>query len=133
MHVTMHIEEDDFIRSSQGSWARTAPQILRSGITPRHYATFYGLSACYLVTGLKDTYVYLTGYVRFMCGHPMGLCGFHMGIGTSIRSRADAVRAWEFLYDQWCRALRVRLGPGLATGSLVFDPYGTRELLGSFM
>ena len=27
----------------------------------------------------------------------------------------------------------VQLGPGFATGSLVFDPYGARELLGSFM
>ena len=27
----------------------------------------------------------------------------------------------------------VQLGPGLATGSLVSDTYGARELLGSFM
>ena len=31
-------------------------------------------------------YVYLTGSVRFMCGHPKVPCRFHTGMGTSVRS-----------------------------------------------
>ena len=58
--------------------------------------------------GCKIPYVYLTGYIRFKCGHPRGPCGFLTGMGTSVRTvfgelygRADAVRAW----DRWCRVL----------------------------
>ena len=47
---------------------------------------FYGLSACSLVMGLQDPYVYLISSVRFTCGPPRGPCGFHTGMGTSVRS-----------------------------------------------
>ena len=110
-------KKDDFIRSSQGSWACTIPQVLRSGTTRRHYATLWshanGRSMGYLRViwsrGWKIRTCTL--HVRFTCGHPMNICGFHMGMGTSIRSRADAVRAWEYLYDQWCRALLIVTKP----------------------
>ena len=36
--------------------------------------------------GCKIPYMYLTGSVRFTCGHPRGPGGFHTGMGTSVRS-----------------------------------------------
>ena len=52
-------KKDDFIRTSQGSKARMAPQVLRPGTTRRHYAMLwshaYERSVCSLVTGLQDT------------------------------------------------------------------------------
>ena len=38
--------------------------------------------------GCKIPYVYLTCSIRFTCGHPRCPCGFHTGMGTSVRSRA---------------------------------------------
>ena len=50
----------------------------------------YGRSMGYLRVlwsgGCKLPYVYLTGSVRFTCGHPWGPCGFHTGMATTVRS-----------------------------------------------
>ena len=109
----------------------------------------YGRSVGYLRVlwsrGCKVPYVYLTGSVRFTHGHPKGPCGFHTGMETSVgsvlrevRSRADAVWAWEYPYDQWCRALRGPVSPASARSEYIyqakhdyvtFDPLGSGKLL----
>ena len=82
--------------------------------------------------------MYLTGYVRFTCGHPRGPCRFHRGMGTSTRSRADAMRTWEYPHDQWCRVLRGPVGHASARSGYIyqtkhdyvtFDPLGSGRLL----
>ena len=82
--------------------------------------------------------MYFTGYVRFICGHPRGPCRFHTGMGTSTRSRVDAVRAWEYPHDQWCRALLGPVGHASARSGYIyqtkhdyvtFDPLGPGRLL----
>ena len=95
--------------------------------------TVNGLSACFWSRGWKIPYVYLTGYVRFTCGHPRGPCGFHTGMGTSSRSRADAMRAWEYPHDQWCRALRGPVGHTSARSCYIYQTkhdYVTFDQLG---
>ena len=57
------------------------------GITLWSHA--YGRSSYLRVVwsrGCKIPYVYLKGSVRLTCEHPKGPCGFHTGIGTSVRS-----------------------------------------------
>ena len=69
-------------------------------------------------------------------------CGFHTGMGTSVRSvlqfRADAVQAWEYPYDQWCRALWGSVRPASTRSGYIcqakhdyvtFDPLGPGRLL----
>ena len=132
-------KKDDFIRSSQGSWARTAPKSYGPeplvGITRRcgHMQTGVLWVICVLFGHGVERYVRVPYRLRkFTCGHPMGLCGFHMGVGTSIRSRADAVRAWEYLYDQWYRALRgqvrTRISHRFSSFWSVWGPWTARDL-----
>ena len=69
---------------------------------------FYRLSACSLVTGFL--------------GIPYG----HRDIPTfsfsgTVRSRADAVRVWEYPYDLWCRALRGLLRPSGARSGYIYQ------------
>ena len=59
----------------------------RVGITL--WSHTYGRSSYLRVVwtrGCKIPYVYIKGSVRFMCEHPRGPCGFHTGMGTSVRS-----------------------------------------------
>ena len=98
------------------------------------------LSACSLVTGCKI--LYLTGSVRVTCGYPRGPCGFHTGMGTSVagtvRCRVDAVRAWQYPYDLWYRALRDQVRPVSPRSGHIYqaihdyvtsDPLGPGRLL----
>ena len=62
--------------------------------TRRNYAMIwshaYGRSKGYLRVvwsrGCKIPCVYLKGSIRFTCEHPRAHCGFHSGMGTSVRS-----------------------------------------------
>ena len=101
----------------------------------------YGRSMCYLRVlwsrGCKIPYLYLTGSVRFTCGYPRGPCGFHTGMGTSVagtvRSRVDALRAWQYPYDQRYRALRDPVRPASACSCYIYHAihdYMTFDLLG---
>ena len=150
MHVTMHIDEEWFhtkfprVIGPYGSPSPTA------GTTGRHNAMLwshaYGSCMGYLrilwSRGCKIPYVYLTGSVRFTCGYPRGPRGFHSGMGTSVRSRADAVRAWEYPLDQWCRDLRGTARPASASLGYIyqakhdyvtFDPLGPGILLSDLL
>ena len=57
----------------------------------------------------------LKGSTRFMCGHRTGSCGFHTSLGIRLCMWASYhKRAWEYPYDQSCRAAgryRARWGP----------------------
>ena len=79
-------KKDDFIQTSQ---------VLQPGTTGRHYAMLWshahgrsmgGYLHVLWSRGCKIPYVYLTGSIRFMCGHLRGPCGFHTTIGTSVHS-----------------------------------------------
>ena len=139
MHVTMHIEEGWFHTEFPRVMGPYGSQVLRAGTTCRHYATLWshanGRSMGYLrvIWSRVERYVRVPYMLRkFTCGHPIGLCGFHMGVGTSIRSRADAVRAWEYLYDQWYRALRgpvrTRISHRFSSFWPVWGPWTARDL-----
>ena len=95
--------------------------------------------------GCKIPYVYLTGSMRFTCGHPRGLW-IPYGHGNirmfsfagTVRSHADTGCAWEYLYDQWRRALRCPVSPASASSGYIyqdehayvtFDPFGPGRLL----
>ena len=70
--------------------------------------------------------MYLTGSVSFTCGHPRDPCGFHGDIRTfsfagTVRSRADAVRGWEYPYDQLCRALQGQMRPASARSDYIYQ------------
>ena len=73
---------------------RYGPKILRPGTTRRHYAMLWshayeryiGYMRVVWSRCCKIPYLYLTGSVRFTCGHPRGPYGFHTGMGTSVRS-----------------------------------------------
>ena len=115
----------------------------------------YGRSMGYLHVlcsrGCKIPYVYLTGSVRFTCGHPKSPCGFHSGMGTSVRSvlrepygpvRMPCGLENPHGYDQWCRALR---GPVMRASArsayiyqakqdyVTFDPLGPGRLLSGLL
>ena len=60
--------------------------------------------------------MYLTGSVRFTSGQPRDPCGFHKGMGTSVPSRANAVRAWGYIYQA-------------KHEYVTFDPLGSERLL----
>ena len=144
-------KKDDFIRTSQGSKARTAPQVLRPGTTRRHYRMLwshaYGPSVGYLHVllsrGWGDTIrvPYRTRKVQVRAP-----CGFRTGMGTSVRSvlrelyrsRADAMRAWEYTFNRWCRTLQGPVRPASARSGYIyqakhdyvtFDPLGPGKLL----
>ena len=97
-------KKDDFKRNSQWSWARMAPQVLRSGTTRRHCATWSHANRRSM------------GYLRVVWSRGWKIRGCRAGLGISDAGPYE-----------------VRLGPGLTTGSLVFYPYGAHEPLGSFM
>ena len=115
----------------QKSKFRKNVQIRQCCVDPTIW-TFYGLSACSFVTGLR---------IRFMCGYPRGPLGFHMGMGTSIHSvLQEPYSPVQMLcpYDQWCRALRGPVRPvsaGLGyiyqakQDYVTFDPLGPTRLL----
>ena len=81
---------------------------------------FSGLSACSLVTGLQDTVRVPYRLRKVHVQAPYGALWVlyeHGGISAfsfegTIRSRADAVRAWKYPYDRWCRALHA-YGPSM--------------------
>ena len=96
---------------------------------------------CYLRVlwsrGCKIPYVYLTDSVRFTCRYPRGPCGFHTGMGTSIAgtvwSRVDAMRALQYPYGQWYRALRDPVSPASANSGYIYQAiheYVTFDSLG---
>ena len=109
MYVTMHIEDGWWWVISYGLPKGHRPVRLPR-TTRRHYAVLwayaYGLSMGYLR-------VLCHGVARFTCGHPRGPCGFHRAWGHPYVQfcgkrtlRADTLRAWEYQYDRWCRALQ---------------------------
>ena len=98
--------------------------VLRPGTTRRHYGMLwsraYGPSVGYLRVlwsrGCKIPYVYFTGYVMFKCGHPEGLCGFHTGMGTSVRS----------ILRELYGPMRVSCGLGNIRSIVGAGPHGVR-------
>ena len=84
--------------------------------------------------GCKIPYVYLKGSVRFTCEHPKGTLWIpygHWNIRTfsfagTVRSRADAVRAWKYLCDQWCRSFNTGSGEARECTLGLYLPSQTR-------